>query len=279
METVAIFGVGLIGGSFALALRKAGFSGKIIGASEQRSIQRALDLRIIDEAAPARQAAEAADLIYLAQPIRRIVECLPNMNSWAKPQALITDAGSTKGTIVEAAAGAVTRCQFLGAHPMAGRERHGVDAAEAELFEGRPWVLTPRADSDMSTPAALEYVEWVRRIGAIPVILRPDEHDRIVAYTSHLPQLMSTGLGALLAGRTEANSRIFGPALLDSTRLALSSYEIWGDILFTNREAVRDALESYIAKLEEFLDTFEPDPMRAAFERAKNFAQQLRETP
>jgi prephenate dehydrogenase len=276
MNTVAIFGVGLIGGSFALALREAGFSGRIIGVSSPETIRKALELGVIDEGMPAQEAAEAADLIYLAQPILRIVEMLPKLDPWVRPDALVTDAGSTKSTIVERA-GAIVRCQFLGGHPMAGRERRGVEAAEAKLFQGRPYVLTPRSGAELESPQVREFIGWIEKIGAFTIILSPAEHDQIVAYTSHLPQLASTGLAALLEGRSAPKSGVFGPALVDSTRLALSSFDIWGDILATNREPIRSALRSYIAQLEEFSQVLEAGEMREHFLRAARFASQLRD--
>lgn len=157
MNTVAIFGVGLIGGSFALALRSAGFRGRILGVSSPGTIRRALDLGVIDEGASAKAAAGAADLIYLAQPILRIIEILPEIDPWVNPEALVTDAGSTKGTIVERA-GSISRCQFLGGHPMAGREKRGVESAEADLFRGRPYVLTPRSEAELETPKSA--ISW-----------------------------------------------------------------------------------------------------------------------
>ncbi len=166
METVAIFGVGLIGGSFALALRKAGFGGRIIGVSSDQTIRAALDLRVIDEALPAREAAGLADLLYLSQPIHKIAECLEELDACVKPGALMTDAGSTKKLIVDRASQAISRAQFLGGHPMAGRERRGVEAAEADLFQGRPYVLTPRTPADLESPAAREFQEWIPRIGS-----------------------------------------------------------------------------------------------------------------
>jgi prephenate dehydrogenase len=277
MKTVAIFGVGLIGGSFALALRRAGFSGRILGVSSPTTLHRALDLRVIDEGAPAREAAQAADLIYLSQPILRILEILPDLNDWVQPQALITDAGSTKSTIVAKARSVISRCQFLGGHPMAGREQRGVEAAEAGLFEGRPYVLTPQSQPELETRNARELLDWIARIGAFQVVLDPQEHDRIVAYTSHLPQLASTGLAALLNGREEPQSRVFGPALVDSTRLALSSFDVWGDILATNRTPIDEALRAYIAKLEEFRQSLDSPAMRSQFERGAHLAGQIRD--
>jgi prephenate dehydrogenase len=277
MNTVAVFGVGLIGGSFALALRQAGFSGKIIGVSSPETIRKAVELGVIDEGLSAEQAARSADLIYLAQPILGIVEILPQLDPWVRPDALVTDAGSTKGTIVERA-GALKRCQFLGGHPMAGREKRGVEAAEAGLFQGRPYVLTPHSEAELQTPLVREFLAWIEKIGAMPVILSPAEHDQIVAFTSHLPQLASTGLAALLEGRAEPKSGVFGPALLDSTRLALSSFDIWGDILGTNRDSIRIALRSYIAQLEEFSQVLEAGSLEQHFRRAAKFASQLRDS-
>jgi len=277
MKTVAIFGVGLIGGSFALALRKAGFSGKILGVSSPETTERALDLKVIDEAAAPGEAAHAADLIYLSQPILQIIDSLPQIAAAVRPGTLVTDAGSTKSEIVQHAAVVFKPNQFLGGHPMAGRERRGVDAAEADLFLGRPYVLTPHSITQLEQPNAQQFQEWLVKIGAVPIVLDPAEHDRIVAFTSHLPQLASTALAAVLSGRPEPKSRVFGPALLDSTRLALSSFDIWGDIFTTNRAPILDALTSYIAQLEQLRDRFETTALRDEFDRAANFAASLRE--
>lgn len=277
MNTVAIFGVGLIGGSFALALRQAGFQGHIVGVSSPETIEKALALHVIDQGLPAQDAAAAADLIYLAQPILRIVQMLPELNAWVRPDALITDAGSTKRTIVDRAAASISRCQFLGGHPMAGREKRGVEAAEAGLFNGRPYVLTPRSNQDLESPQAQELFAWIERIGAFPVVMTPQGHDQVVAFTSHLPQLASTALAALLEGREEPKCGVFGPALVDSTRLALSSFDIWGDILATNQDAIRAALLRYIAQLEEFSQALGPESMRNQFDKAARFAGQLRD--
>lgn len=276
MQTVAIFGVGLIGGSFALALRKAGFEGRIIGVSSDETIRAALAAKVIDEALRAPQAAAAADLIYLAQPICRIIECLAELDTWVRPGVLITDAGSTKQRIVEHASQVISRGQFLGGHPMAGRERRGVEAAEADLFQGRPYVLTPSSPEELETPAAREFLAWIQRLGSFPVILDPREHDRTVAFTSHLPQLAATGLAATLNGRPEPQTGVYGPALLDGTRLALSPFEIWSDIFATNGDLILVALESYIAKLESFRDALRTDGMRRHFDAAAHFAAQLR---
>jgi prephenate dehydrogenase len=277
METIAIFGVGLIGGSFALAMRKAGFAGKIIGVSSDDTIRAALERQVIDQALPADQAAAKADLVYLSQPIHRIIESLAELDKWVKPGALITDAGSTKRAIVERAGQVVSRAQFLGGHPMAGRERRGVEAAEADLFIGRPYVLTPIAPSELETAAARNFKSWIPRIGSYPVVLNAREHDRTVAFTSHLPQLASTALAAALNNRPEPRTGVYGPALVDSTRLALSSFDIWGDILETNHDEILAALESYMAKLDEFRQNLGGPAMRRHFDAAAILAAQLRD--
>lgn len=277
MKTVAVFGVGLIGGSFALAIRKAGFAGRIIGVSSPDTIRAALAAGVIDEALPAEEAAGQADLLYLAQPIHKIIDSLEELGRWAKPGALITDAGSTKQAIVDRAAQVISRVQFLGGHPMAGRERRGVEAAEADLFQGRPYVLTPRSPSDLETDQAREFATFIPRIGSFPVIMNPADHDRTVAFTSHLPQLASTALAATLSARSEPQSGVFGPALVDSTRLALSSFEIWGDILDTNRDQILSSLDQYISKLQDFRDSLAADSMRRHFDAAARFAAQVRD--
>jgi len=236
MDTVAIVGVGLIGGSFGLALKKAGFRGDILGVSSEASVRAGLERGAIDRGATLEQAARAADLLYLAQPIGRILDTLHHLDPLVRPDALITDAGSTKHAIVTAARKLVRRCQFLGGHPLAGKEKRGAAEAEADLFRGRTYVLTPAAPEELRTPAARAFVEWLGRIGAKTVVLGAAEHDRLVSFTSHLPQLASTALAATVAENLTApeDLQVAGPGLIDSTRLALSAYELWRDILRTH---------------------------------------------
>lgn len=266
MTSVSIAGVGLIGGSFALALRKAGFHGRITGVSSPAAIEAALARGAIDAALPLEAAAAASDWIYLAQPISRIFETLGSLDAQVKPGALITDAGSTKRAIVDRAAAAIHRARFVGGHPMAGKESSGVEHADADLFRGRPYVLTSR-------DAELEL--WIERIGARLVILTPEEHDRLVAVTSHLPQLISTALASVIGAEADA-AHVVGPAAQDLTRLAASPYEIWRDIFATNAEPVDTALTSFIAKLEELRAALRSPAMERAFEQAAAAAKALR---
>ena len=278
MNTVSIVGVGLIGGSFALALRQAGFAGRIVGVSSPRTIEEALRLGVIDEARPLEEAVAESDLVYLSQPIRRILETIERLDAHLKPGCLVTDAGSTKRAIVDAARRRIRRGLFLGGHPMAGKESRGVAAAEAELFAGRPYVLTPLEAGDMDQAPARRFRSWVQKIGARPIVLEPAEHDRLVAYVSHLPQLLSTSLASTLAA--EAGRRpvaeVGGPGLLDMTRLALSPWEIWEDIIATNRDFIAEALEAHLRKLEAVRQSLNSPRIREEFRLANLFAGELR---
>ena len=278
MKTVVIAGVGLIGGSFALALRKAGFDGTIVGVSSPHTIKAALSLGIIDEGLALAEALPRADLVFLSQPIVRILELLSEIDPLLKAGALVTDAGSTKAAIVSAAAQHIRRAQFLGGHPMAGKETRGVAAADADLFVGRSWVLTPRRPEEIESEVAQSFRQWVARTGALPVVMDPAAHDRIVALTSHLPQLASTALASVLAGtlRLPSEAGAAGPALLDSTRLALSSFDIWRDILATNTVNISQALAAYIETLQKYQSDLDSLAMKAEFERAAEFATALR---
>jgi len=278
LETVAIVGVGLIGGSFGLALKKAGFTGEILGVSSDRSIADALRLGAIDRGLTLADAARAADLIYLAQPIGRIMDTLRRVDGLAKEGALITDAGSTKSAIVSLARNVIRRSQFLGGHPLAGKEKRGASEADADLFAGRIWVLTPTREQDMETPRAREFVAWLERIGAKPLVMGPDQHDLVVSFTSHLPQLASTALAATVAENLESpeDLEVAGPGLADTTRLAKSSYEIWRDILATNTDSIDRALAAYIAKLEHMRENLRTRQMQEQFESGAALAERLR---
>jgi prephenate dehydrogenase len=268
MRTVAIVGVGLIGGSFGLALRKAGFPGAVLGVSSERSIEQAMERGVIDRGVSLEEAAAEADLLFLSQPIFGILDTIRKLEPLVRPHTLVTDAGSTKQAIVEEARRRLTGCTFLGGHPMAGKELRGVAAADADLFQGRPWVLT----ADLDHPVSREFRKWIALFGAREVLLDPETHDRLVAWSSHLPQLASTALASILHDEAPDAARVAGPGLLDMTRLAMSSYDLWGDILETNRVAVGDALSLYIKKLQDLHMQIETE-----FAKGSKFARDLRQ--
>jgi prephenate dehydrogenase len=278
LGVVAIVGVGLIGGSFGLALRKAGFDGEILGVSSDTAIAEALQRGAIDRGLPLAEAASTADLIYLAQPIGRIMDTLRRLDGLVKQDALITDAGSTKSAIVSLARQMIRRCQFLGGHPMAGKARRGASEGDADLFRGRTYVLTPTHESDLNTPRAVELLGWIRSFGAIPVVMGPDRHDEVVSFTSHLPQLASTALAATAAENLESpdDLQVAGPGLSDMTRLAGSAYEIWRDILATNTDSIDRALAAYIARLEHIRENLRTRAVEEQFAAGAALAARLR---
>jgi len=159
---------------------------------------------------------------------------------------------------------------------MAGKEKRGVAEADADLFRGRTYVLTPHDPAVLGTPAAAEFLEWLTRIGALPVILSPEEHDRIVAFTSHLAQLASTALAATVAEQAGDHLAVAGPGLADTTRLALSPFELWRDILATNSSSIEQALTAYIIKLEHLRDNLRTREIESEFEIASALAATLR---
>lgn len=277
MQTVAIVGTGLIGASFGLALRKAGFAGQILGVSSERAIADALTAGAIDRAAALPEAAAAADLILLSQTIGRITDTLRHLDEFVKPDALVTDAGSTKCEIVDVAMQHLARCQFLGGHPMAGKESRGATHASADLFAGQTWVLTPVERNALETNPARDFRHWLTRIGARVAVLDCEVHDKIVAFTSHVPQLASTALAAMLEGKLlEGQAAISGSGMRDMTRLAMSSYDLWRDILATNAERIDAALSAYIQELEHLRENLRTRQLQEEFARAKAFAEKVR---
>jgi prephenate dehydrogenase len=263
MKTVGIVGVGLIGGSFGLALRKAGFTGGILGVSSARSIEQAMERGAIDRGATLDEAASTCDLLFLSQPISGILETLRKLDPLVRPETLVTDAGSTKQAIVEEARRSLKRCAFVGGHPMAGKELRGVAAADSDLFRGHPWVLTSAIDHD--------FRRWITAFGAREIILDGARHDRLVAWSSHLPQLASTALASVIGSSAPEAGAVAGPGLLDATRLAMSSFDLWRDILETNNAEVSVALDAYIAKLQSLRSHFE-----AEFRKGSDFARSIR---
>ena len=276
MNRVAIVGTGLIGASFGLALRQAGFDGDIVGVSSAPAVAAALQVGAINRCAPLDEAVSQADLIFLSQTIGHILDTIRHLDPLVRPGALVSDAGSNKCEIVDLARQTIRRCQFLGGHPMAGKETRGAAAADAGLFQGRTWVLTPDEPSELETPVAKQFRGWLERIGARVVVLDCDAHDRVVAITSHLPQMASTALASVVedAGRLQVS----GPGLVDMTRLAGSAYDLWRDIAATNSEHIDRALARYIQKLEHMRENLRTRQLQEEFERGAALAARLRRT-
>ena len=273
VNTVAIVGVGLIGGSFARALQQTGYTGRILGVSSERTTREALALGVIHQAVTLDEAAARADLLFLAQPILHLIDDLAKLRGRLKPGALVTDGGSTKARICEA--GRVLGSQFIGGHPMAGKEARGVQYATGDLFRGCNWVLTPEDPAHLSQPSAVWLVDRIGAFGAKLVVLKPEVHDRAVASTSHLVQLLSTTLAVTLADVAEAPS-VVGPAAIEMTRVAMSDFGMWADIFATNPDAIGEALGRFIGNLEQVRASLTDPALRATFEIAASSAKRLR---
>lgn len=247
---IAIVGVGLIGGSFALAARRAGLAERITGWDSNEVLDRALALGVIDagEDSVAVGGVSEADLVYLAAPVGAIMEFLRTRGSSLKPGALVTDAGSTKREICRAAREALpAHVSFVGGHPMAGSHNVGVEYADADLFRDAPYALVVDESNDESIGAASTVAEVVRNIGARPLTLTADEHDRAVARLSHAPQLLATAL-ACSAGK--ADLRLAGSGLAEILRLAASRWSVWEDVCRTNADQITAALDDVIDEME-----------------------------
>jgi prephenate dehydrogenase len=256
IKRVCLVGVGLIGGSFALALRRAVRGLHIVGADrDAQSLERAAALGVIDTAAgSASEAARGAELVVLAVPVRAMGSVLHDVALSLDARAVVTDVGSTKGDVVRVAREELRAHfpRFVPGHPIAGREASGVEAAAADLFKGARVVLTPAPETAAD---ALELVRdcW-EAVGARPALLEPADHDRIFAAVSHLPHLLSFALVSEIASRGNAHDLLGFAAggFRDFTRIAASSPEMWRDIALQNRQALLDELDRYGARLAVF---------------------------
>lgn len=283
IRQITIIGTGLIGGSFALALKQRGFPGRIVGCDRAPILERARKKGAIDHGSlhPV-EAARGSQVVLLATPISGIIDLLKRLGpSLASAKTLVTDVGSTKAEIVKQARdvfGKMVGNRFLGGHPLAGKKQSGVDFADARLFEGAPWFLTPLTSQNISDGIAGEFVEWLQKIGAHIVMMDAAEHDRLCSWISHLPQMISTALAASLVDEYGAGAPLLetaGPALRDMTRISASPYSIWRDIALTNKQNLSNALlklEQRLAHIRENLGTRE---LAIEFERA----HELRKVP
>ncbi len=256
LKSVAIIGVGLVGGSLALALRRAGAVGTIVGYDrDAQSLERALSLGVIDTPSDsASEAARGAELVVLAVPVRSIGPVLHDVALALDRAGVVTDVGSTKGEVVRQAEEELRDLfpRFVPGHPIAGRETSGVEAAVAELFRSARVVLTPTPRTDRD---AIELVSacW-EAAGARIATMAPEAHDRIFAAVSHLPHILSFALVSEIAARAEA-AELLGFAaggFRDFTRIAASSPEMWRDVALQNRAALLDELDRYGARLAVF---------------------------
>lgn len=274
---VTVVGVGLIGGSFALAVRRAGIAERITGWDRKNVLDQALALGVIDGVDDAFDSARVseADLLYLAAPVGAIISFLRMKGKLFKAGAIITDAGSTKREICRVAREVLpSEVAFVGGHPMAGSERTGVEFADAELFRGAPYALV--ACENENSGAVRAITEVVSGIGGMPIALTASEHDRVVARVSHAPQLLATALACAVARRrNEADLRLAGTGFFEMVRLAASRWSVWEDICRTNSDEITVALDEVIGEMEaarSSITSGDFDSVGAAFDEANSLA-------
>jgi prephenate dehydrogenase len=279
---VTIIGLGLIGGSWGLALKKHGFAGRRVGCDRPDVLERALAVGAVDEGAPdLARAVRDAELIILATPVGAILDLLPQLKVSVSPHALVTDVGSTKRLICQRAREVLGgEPLFVGGHPLAGKERSGLEHADAAMLENAQYVLTPLSPDDLTDERVKAFWSLLEAIGARPFVTDASAHDRAVAFLSHLPQLVSSSLASLIA---EQSAEDFLPLDLaasgfrDVTRLADSPYSLWRDICLTNIENIQCALEALIKKLEAMKLHLSDRELEREFKQALKLRERLRE--
>ncbi len=283
LQRVTILGTGLIGGSFARALRKYAPDMQIAGWDRPEVIVEARQAGVIDEGffESLEPAIRRADLIYIALPIGTTLDFLPELAQHAAPHALVTDAGSTKMRIWQAASELFVEEVgpiFLAGHPMAGRELSGFAHADADLFKGACYALVGQAD-DTHDPRVTAFVKILEKIGARPLWLGAQQHDYAVGLASHLPQLATVALGSFLYDHLDEKGlpiTLAGPGLRDTLRLAGSPYPVWRDIVLTNREVLSAALDLLARRIEDLRERLGSRELEADFEAANELYRLLR---
>jgi len=274
VDKLAIVGTGLIGGSFALALKQAGAVREVLGVGRNPArLTVARELGLIDRAVDWAEAGQA-DCILLAMPVGETEAVLKNLAPHLKPGAIVTDAGSTKLTVVESARAALGArfADFVPGHPIAGSEQSGPGAARADLYHGKRVVLTPQAETRAGAVATVRAL-W-EAAGAQVETLEAAQHDRIFAAVSHLPHLAAFALVDDLAERADGDTffRFAASGFRDFTRIAGSSPEMWRDIALANRDAVVAELDVYLDALQilrQAVDAEDGDALLKIFSRAR----------
>jgi prephenate dehydrogenase len=281
-KQVTIVGTGLIGGSLGLALKKRHLAGRIVGCDRAPVLERAHKVGAIEAGSthPA-DAVRGSDLIVLATPVIPILDMIGRLGPALTPKTLVTDVGSTKAEIVEAAAKSFGRDagqKFLAGHPMAGKESAGVEFADADLFEGAAWLFTPLPGQNVHAGLSGEFIHCAEKMGARIAVVDPADHDRFCAWISHLPQMISTALAATLVDEFGTDAPVLdigGRALREMTRISASPYSMWRDIAITNKNNIADVLQKLEQRLAHIRENLDSRELAAEFERA----HQLRKSP
>ncbi len=288
MERISVIGTGLIGASVGLALRAAGFNGEIVGWNRStEGLETAFAMGAVNRKAETREDAmalcEQSQIIFLATPVLAILDWMQQLAPRLKPGQLVTDGGSTKLEISELAKKLYNQkdtARFLPGHPMAGKESGGAALAEAELFRNAVWLFTP-CDEE-TTPLETEWRAWVAKFGSRVMDLEAARHDELCAWVSHLPQMLSTALAAVLEDSfadTQELRAIGGRALRETTRLGASPYSMWRDIAASNAEPIAKTLSALEQRLAHIRENLRTPELREEFEKANRFRSTGPETP
>ncbi len=285
MRQITIVGTGLIGGSFGLALRKYGFKGTIVGCDKPEVLTTAVSRGAIDRGEnDVIIAARGSDLILFATPVGAILALFETLAPVLAAETLIADTGSTKQAFVERARmvfGSQASARVLPGHPMAGKESGGIERADADLFRQAVWLITPMEANGTTTPRQRQYLDLLEAIGARVMFIDPEEHDRLCAWISHLPQMISTAFTSVLReefGNDAAISEIGGRALREMTRIAHSPYSMWRDIAMTNGKNLEDVMQRFEQQMAHLRENLRGPALREMFESA-NLYGRVPETP
>lgn len=278
IQKITIVGTGLIGGSLGLALRQAGFAGRIVGCDKRSVLEIAQARGAIDSAeGDLERAIAGSDLVVLAAPVGCIFSQLDVVANLTTPDTLITDTGSTKQLFVERSRkifGDVAQHRVLPGHPMAGKEVGGIENADAGLFRDAVWLITPIETNQSYTAVQQEYLDLLRAIGARVITMDAERHDRLCAWISHLPQMIATALASSLREEFDDDEilmQIGGRALREMTRIARSPYSMWRDIALTNTGNIEDALLRFEQQLAHLRENLRGPELRKMFEAANQW--------
>jgi len=272
---VAVVGLGLMGGSLAAALRERAVCGEVWGvARRQSTLHKAMERGFIDGGTVDLAAGvRDAQMIVLATPVRTILTLIRELGMLLSPGTILLDLGSTKARIVEAMEGLPPEIQCIGGHPMCGKERSGIEAADAKLYEGAPFVLVPLERTTEATKEIAQ--ELVSAVGARPLVLDAHRHDRLVAAISHLPYVLSIALMSTTMEAAEKDTLLWDLAAAgfrDTSRVAASDLDMMLDILMTNSEpilALLNGLEGHLAELRRDLERGRESELRQRLHRAR----------
>ncbi|MDF2440460.1 MAG: prephenate dehydrogenase [Abditibacteriota bacterium] len=260
-DSVCIVGVGLIGGSFGMAVRERKLARHVVGAvRREETINQAFQRGAVDNATTdLAEAARGADLVFMAPPVGQMSSLCEQLAPVVRADAIVTDAGSTKAGFVDQCTRAFgQKAYFVGGHPMAGSERTGVEAARADLFEGAIWVLTPTAGTP--PPVVNQLVELIEALGATPLLLDANIHDAILAVTSHLPHITAAALVHQFVrtrDKSDVAQQLIASGWRDATRVAAGSPDMWRDICLGNAPALTKTLDEMIEELHNLRDMIE----------------------